>query len=98
MSISSLISRGARLSEKGKKVKNELQEKCTAENFDFILRKNMNSNLDIFPDNLYPNKKDQGILKRNFRKFINKYVRCLSQGDNIVNTVKYKTEHRRCII
>ena len=74
VSISSLISRGARLSEKGKKAKNELQEKCTAENFDFILRKNMNSKLDIFPNKLYPNKKGQGFLKGNFRKFINKYV------------------------
>ena len=46
----------------------------TAENFTFILHKNVNSKLDLFPDKLHPNKKDQGILKGNFRKFINEYV------------------------
>ena len=74
MSISSLIPRGDRLSEKGEKVNKELQEKCIAENFAFILHKTINSNLDFFPDKLHPNKKGQGILKRNFRKFINEYV------------------------
>ena len=74
VSISSLIPRGDRLSEKGKKVNKELQEKCTAENFAFILHKNINSKLDLFPDKLHPNKKDQSILKGNFRKFINEYV------------------------
>ena len=71
VSISSLIPRGDRLSEKGKKVNKELQEKCTAENFAFILHKNINSKLDLFLDTLHPNKKGQGILKGNFRKFIN---------------------------
>ena len=74
VSISSLIPRGDRLSEKGKKVKKELEEKCTAENFAFIVHKNINSKLDLFPDKLHPNKKGQGILKGNFRKFINEYV------------------------
>ena len=74
VSISSLIPRGDRLSEKGKKVNKMLQEKCTTENFAFILHKNINSKLDLFPDNLHPNKKGQGILKGNFRKFINEYV------------------------
>ena len=74
VSISALILRGDRLSEKGKKVNKELQEKCTAENFAFILHKNVNSKLDIFPDKLHPNKKGQSILKGNFRKFINEYV------------------------
>ena len=71
-SISFLIPRGDRLSEKGKKVNKELQEKCTAENFAFILHKNINSKLDLFPDKLHP--KGQSILKGNFRKFINEYV------------------------
>ena len=74
VSISLLIPRGDRLSEKGKEVNKELQEKCTAENFAFILHKNINSKLDLFPDKLHPNKKGQGILKGNFRKFINAYV------------------------
>ena len=74
VSISSLISRGDRLFEKGKKVNKELEEKCTAENFAFIVHKNINSKLDLFPDKLHPNKKGQGILKGNFRKFINEYV------------------------
>ena len=74
VSISSLIPRGDRLSEKGKKVNKELQEKCTAENFAFILHKNINSKLDLFPDKLHPNKKGLSILKGNFRKFINEYV------------------------
>ena len=73
MSISFLITRGDRLSEKGKNVNKELQ-KCTAENFAFILHKNINSKLDLFPDKLRPNKKVQGILKGYFRKFINEYV------------------------
>ena len=34
----------------------------------------MNSKLDLFPDKLHPNKKGQGIRKRNFRKFLNEYV------------------------
>ena len=42
VSISSLIPRGDRLSEKGKKVNKELEEKCTAENFAFIVHKNIN--------------------------------------------------------
>ena len=74
VSISSLIPRRDRLSEKGKKVNKELQEKCTAENFAFIFHKNINSTLDLFPDKLHPNKKGQGIIKGNFRKFINEYV------------------------
>ena len=83
VSISLLIPRGDRLSKKGKEVNRELQEKCTAENFAFILHKNINSKLDLFPDKLHPNKKDQGILKGNFRKFINAYVSRFSQGDNV---------------
>ena len=39
VSVSSLISRGDQLSEKGKKANKELQEKCTTENFAFILHK-----------------------------------------------------------
>ena len=74
VSISSLIPRGDRLSEKGKKVNKEFEEKCTAENFAFIVHKNINSKLDLFPDKLHPNKKGRGDLKGNFRKFINKYV------------------------
>ena len=74
VSISALIPREDRLSEKGKKVNKELQEKCTAENFAFILHKNINSKLDLFPDKLHPNKKGQSILKGNFRKCINEYV------------------------
>ena len=41
VSISFLIPRGDRLLETGKKVNKELQEKCTAENFTFILHKNI---------------------------------------------------------
>ena len=68
--------------ENGKKVNKELQEKWTAENLTFILHKNINSMLDLFLDKLHPNKKDQGILERNFRNFINEYA-CFSQGDKI---------------
>ena len=73
VSISSLIPRGDRLSEKGKKVNKELEEKCTAENFAFIVHKNINSKLDLFPHKLNPNKNGQGI-KGNSRKLINEYV------------------------
>ena len=34
---------------KGKKVNKELQEKSNADNFAFILHKNINSKLDLFP-------------------------------------------------
>ena len=67
---------------KEKNVNKELQ-KCTAENFAFILHKNINSKLDLFPDKLHPNKKVQGILKGYFRKFINEYVWRFLQGDNV---------------
>ena len=43
VSISFLITCRYRLSEKGKKVNKELQERCTAKNFAFILHKNINS-------------------------------------------------------
>ena len=49
VSISSLIPRGDRLSEKGKKVNKESEEKCTAENFAFIVHKKINSKLNLFP-------------------------------------------------
>ena len=63
MSISSLIPRGDRISEKGKKVNKELEEKYTAKNFAFIVHKNINSKLDLFPDKLHPIKKGKVILK-----------------------------------
>ena len=66
----------------GKKVNKELEEKCTAKNFAFLVHKNMNSK--FFPDKSHPNKKDQVIIKGNFRKFIIEYVWRFSQGDNIV--------------
>ena len=71
VSISSLIPRGDRLSEKGKKVNKELQEKYTAENFASVLHKNINNKLDLFRYKLHLSKKGQGILKENFRKIIN---------------------------
>ena len=74
VSISSQILRGDRLSEKAKKVNKELQEKCTTENFAFIVYKNINSKLDLLPGKLHPNKKGEGILKGNFRKFLNEYI------------------------
>ena len=72
------------MSEKGKKVNEDLQEKFTAENFAFILHKSINSKLDLFPDKFHPKKKGQGILIGNFRTFINECVWCFSQGDNVV--------------
>ena len=36
----------------------------------FEALRNINSNLDLFPDKLHPNKKGQGILKGNLRRFI----------------------------
>ena len=69
-----MILRGDQLSEKGKKVNKELEEKCTTENFAFIVHKNINSKFDLFPDKLHPYKNGQGILKGNFRKLINEYV------------------------
>ena len=74
VSISFLIPLADRQSEKGKKVNKESPEKCTTENFAFILLQNINSKLAFFPDKLHPKKKGQGILKGNFRKFINEYV------------------------
>ena len=65
-------------------MKYELKEKCSAENFPFKLHKNINSKLDLLPDKFHPNQKGQGVLKGNFRKFINEYVGCFSQGDNVV--------------
>ena len=59
---------------KEKKVSKELQEKCTAKNFAFIVHKNINSKLDLFPDKLHSNKKGQGILKGTVTKFIDEYV------------------------
>ena len=73
-SISSLIPRGHRLSEKGIKVNKELQENCAAENFALIFHKNINSKLDLFLDKLHPNKKGEDLLNVYFRKFINEYV------------------------
>ena len=61
-SISSLIPRGDRLSEKGIKVNKELQENCAAENFPLIFHKNINSKLDLFLDKLHPNKKVKVFL------------------------------------
>ena len=61
-SISSLIPRGDRLSEKGIKVNKELQENCAAENFALIFHKNINSKLDLFLDKLHPNKKVKVFL------------------------------------
>ena len=72
------------MSEKGKKVNEDLQEKFTAENFAFILHKSINSKLDLFPDKFHPKKKGQGILIGNFRTFINECVCRFSQGDNVV--------------
>ena len=73
-SISSLIPRGDRLSEKRIKVNKELQENCTAEKFALIFHKNINSKLDLFLDKLHPNKKGEDLLNVYFRKFINEYV------------------------
>ena len=69
---------------KEKKVSKELQEKCTAKNFAFIVHKNINSKLDLFPDKLHPNKKGQGILKGTVTKFIDEYIWRFSQGDDVV--------------
>ena len=63
MSISSLIPRGDRQSEKGKKVNKELQKKCTAEIFAFVLHKNINSELDLVPISYILIKKDKVFLK-----------------------------------
>ena len=65
------IPRGDKLSEKAKKVNIHLQEKCTTDNFAIIQHTNINSKLDLFPDKSHPNKKWLGILKGNFRRFIN---------------------------
>ena len=71
VAVSSVTLRGDKLAEKAKKVNINLQEKSTAENFAIIQHTNINSKLDLFPDKLHPNKKGQGILKGNFRRFIN---------------------------
>ena len=63
MSISSLIPRGDRQSEKGKKVNKELQKKCTAEIFAFVLHKNINSELDLVPISYILIKKVKVFLK-----------------------------------
>ena len=71
VAVSSVTLRGDKLAEKAKKVNINLQEKSTAENFAIIQHTNINSKLDLFSDKLRPNKKGQGILKGNFRRFIN---------------------------
>ena len=71
VAVSSVTLRGDKLAEKAKKVNINLQEKSTAENFAIIQHTNINSKLDLFSDKLHPNKKGQGILKGNFRRFIN---------------------------
>ena len=63
MSISSLIPGGDRQSEKGKKVNKELQKKCIAEIFAFVLHKNINSELDLVPISYILIKKDKVFLK-----------------------------------
>ena len=63
VSISSLIPRADRQSEKGKKVNKESPEKCTTENFAFILLKNINSKLAFFPISYILKKKDKVFLK-----------------------------------
>ena len=73
VAVSSLIPRGDKLSEKAKKVNIHLQGQCTAENFAIIQHTNINSKLDLFPDKLHPIKKEQGILKGIFKRFINNY-------------------------
>ena len=65
-----MIPHGDRLFEKGKKVNEELEEKCTPLNFAFIVHKNINSKLDLFLDKLHPNKKGQGILKGNLENLL----------------------------
>ena len=45
--------------------------KVHAQNFAITQHTNINSKLDLFPDKLHPNKKRQGTLKGNFRRFIN---------------------------
>ena len=73
------------MSEKVKMVNIYLQEKCTTENFAIIQHTNINSNLDLFPDKLHPNKKGQGILKGNLRRFISdSKFWYFSQGDDVV--------------
>ena len=59
---------------KEKRINKELQERCTSETLDFTLHNDINSPLDLFSDKLHLNKKDQVILKGNFRKSINKYA------------------------
>ena len=51
---------------------------------ELTVHKNINSKLDLFPDKLHPNKKGQGILKENFRRFINEYDWYFSQENNVV--------------
>ena len=71
--------------KKEKKMNNNLLERSTAENFAITSYTNINSTLGLFSDHLYPNKKRKGIIKSNFRRFVNEYkVWCFSKGDNIV--------------
>ena len=71
VAFSSLTHCGDKLSEKVIKVNIHLQKKCTAENFAIIEHAAKNSKLDLFPDKYHPNKKEQRMLKGNFRSFIN---------------------------
>ena len=70
VAVSSLLSRGDKLSEKVRKVTTHVQEKCTTENFGIIQHTKVNSKRDLFPGKLHRNKKGQGILKGNFRRLI----------------------------
>ena len=81
--MSSSIPRGDRLSEKIKKVKTELQEKCTAENFAFVLFKNINSYLDLFLISYILMEKAKVFLKEILENLLMN-VCCFSQGDNVV--------------
>ena len=70
VAFSSLIPHGDKPSEKAEKVNIHLQEKSAAEKCAIIQHTNVNTKPNLFPDKWHLNKKGQGILKGNFRRFI----------------------------
>ena len=65
-------------------VSNRLKEECIAENFQFLLHKNISSRLDLFLDRLNSNKKERGVHKDNFKRFISSYFfRQFSQEESV---------------
>ena len=69
-----------------------MQERFTAENFAIISHTNINSKLDLFPDNFHPNKLGVLLTSTMFDVFQNWIIFAI-QNDNIsLNTTRNKED------